>query len=117
MTLRYEPQTNKVCIGYWVNPSDHPSWDFKVETPGKYEIVLSQGCGKGQGGSEAAVELDAERFPFTVVETGHFQNFTNRIVGTATISRKGAHTLSVKPSMKKAGAIMDIRQIELRPAH
>jgi hypothetical protein len=115
VTLRYEPQTNKICMGYWVNPSDYPSWDFNIQTPGKYEIFIAQGCGKGQGGSEATVVLDAEKFPFVVAETGHFQNFTNRMVGLANISASGTHILAVKPSMKKAGAIMDIRQVELRP--
>src|SRR5882672_6358859 len=54
--LRYEPATNKNCLGYWTKVEDWADWQFKVTQPGTFEVELWQGCGQGQGGSEVAVE-------------------------------------------------------------
>src|SRR6185295_13036442 len=62
--MRYEPQTNKNCLGYWTNPADWANWDFEVVRPGKFEVEVWQGCGKNQGGSEVAVEVGGKRFDF-----------------------------------------------------
>src|SRR6266404_4909243 len=50
--LRYEPQTNKNCLGYWMKVEDWAEWSFHVEKAGGFAVELWQGCGKGQGGSE-----------------------------------------------------------------
>src|SRR5688572_30540075 len=51
-TVRYEPQTNKNTIGYWIKVEDWVSWDFKVSKPGTYAVKILQGCGPDSGGSE-----------------------------------------------------------------
>lgn len=113
--MRYEPATNKNCLGYWVNPADSAQWSFDVKRPGKFDIEVRQGCGKGQGGSLAAVEVNGARFLFEVEETGHFQNFFPRRVGRILIAAPGQGSLSVKPVSKKADAVMDIREVRLVP--
>ena len=37
-TIRYEPQPHKNTIGFWTKADDWVSWDFKVNTPGKFEV-------------------------------------------------------------------------------
>ena len=112
--LRYEPQTNKNCLGYWTKAEDWAEWTFTVSQPGEFDIEVWQGCGKGQGGSDVIVELGGKKFPFTVLETGHFQNFVPRRVGRIKLPA-GQHSLAVKPQTKKAGAVMDIREVRLLP--
>jgi lysophospholipase L1-like esterase len=114
--MRYEPATNKNCLGYWVNPADWADWTFTVTRPGTFDVVVWQGCGTGQGGSDVAVEAGGDRLPFVVEETGHFQNFVPRHVGRVTLQTPGTHTLAIKPQKKKAGAVMDIRTLQLVPA-
>lgn len=113
--MRYEPATNKNCLGYWVNPADWADWNFTVAQPGTFDIEVWQGCGRDHGGSEVAVEAGGKSFPFTVEETGHFQNFVPRQVGRVTFASAGPQTLAVKPQRKQGGAVMDIRQIRLVP--
>ncbi len=122
--MRYEPATNKNCLGFWTNPNDSASWTFEVTKPGTYDIEFWQGCGKGQGGSEAAVtiaELSSgkpntlKEAQFTVEDTGHFQNFIPRNLGEVTFKTPGTYELRVQPIRKKAAAVMDIRQILLQP--
>ncbi len=114
--MRYEPATNKNCLGYWVNPSDWADWTFEVEQPGTFDVQVWQGCGRTQGGSEALVEVGRQQLPFIVEETGHFQYFVPRQIGRVTLDKPGSHTLAIKPRTKKAGAIMDIQRIVLTPA-
>ncbi|HRI14486.1 MAG TPA: GDSL-type esterase/lipase family protein [Verrucomicrobiota bacterium] len=113
--MRYEPATNKNCLGYWVNPSDWASWDFLVTQAGAFDVEAWQGCGDGQGGSDVVVEVGGQQFRFTVEETGHFQNFVPRRLGRVNLAA-GTNTLTIKPKRKQAAAVMDIRQVRLTPA-
>ena len=119
--LRFEPAPHKNTLGYWTQVDDYAFWAFTVKRPGRFEVELLQGCGKGQGGSvvEVSVETDGgdivQELTMTVEDTGHFQNFVPRVVGTVDFSRAGSYLLSVKPQTKAAAAVMDLRQIVLRP--
>jgi arylsulfatase A-like enzyme len=113
--LRFEPLPHKKTLGYWVNVDDWASWEFTVSTPGTFTVEVLQGCGKGQGGSEVNVQLGDQTLKFTVEDTGHFQNFKARDIGTVKIEKPGRYTLAIKPAKKAASAIVDIRQVTLKP--
>jgi hypothetical protein len=113
--LRYEPLPHKTTLGYWVNPTDWASFEFTVSQPGAFSIEVFQGCGKGQGGSEVDVSVGEQVLKFTVEDTGHFQNFKARDIGTVTIEKAGRYTLTVKPVKKAAAAVMDVRRVTLKP--
>jgi hypothetical protein len=112
--LRYEPNPKKLCLGYWGNPDDTPHWEYTVVTPGAYEVILTQGCGSGGGGSEAVLETGGERLKFAVQDTGGYQNWVDRSLGTVTFKEAGVQSLRVR-IVRKARGIMDIRRIVLRP--
>jgi hypothetical protein len=114
--LRYEPQPHKNTVGYWVNKDDWCEWHFTVARPGRFDLHVLQGCGKGQGGSQVAVLVGDQRVQFTVEDTGHFQNFKDRNVGSITLAEPGRYTLQIRPVSKAANAIMDVRQVRLVPA-
>jgi arylsulfatase A len=127
-TVRYEPEPHKNTIGYWSDVTDWVSWDFDVPAPGAYAVEVLQGCGAGSGGSEVELTATAasavasaatgpqQRLTFTVEDTGHFQNFVPRDVGTFTFDAPGRYTLAVKPKTKPGVAVMDLRQVTLKPA-
>ena len=114
-TLRYEPQPNKNVLGYWTNADDWADWEFEVATAGMYEVEIQQGCGKGSGGAEVAVEVGDQTLKFTVQETGHFQHMILRTIGQVKLAA-GKHSLAVKPQTKPGAAVMDLRRVVLRPA-
>ena len=98
----------------------YASFDFTVEKPGTFTVEVLQGCGKGSGGAEVELLFDdpgavATVVTFTVKDTGGFQNFEAREVGTLKIERPGRHTLIVKPKTKPGVAVMDLRQVVLKP--
>ena len=113
--MRYEPATNKNCLGYWVTPSDWAHWDLTVTAPGTFDVEVWQGCGNGNGGSDVVVEVGGEKLAFVVEETGHFQNFVPRRIGRVKLASAGKQTLAIKPQRKQASAVMDIRKVRLVP--
>lgn len=132
--IRFEPQTFKNTVGYWVGKQDSAQWQFAAPRAGTYNVAILQGCGKGQGGSRgkltitAAVEPAADpavapaaepvvatSLEFDVSETGHFQNFQWRHLGTVDIGNPGVHTLKIEPIEIKHTAMGDIRAVQLIP--
>jgi pimeloyl-ACP methyl ester carboxylesterase len=113
--LRYEPAAIKNCLGYWTQAEDWAEWRFNITQPGTFEVELWQGCGQGQGGSQATLEVGNKQFSFVVEETGHFQVFLPRSLGRVSLATPGTYTLSIRPKHKQASAIMDVRQVRLLP--
>jgi hypothetical protein len=114
--VQCEPKPQKNTIGYWTNPNDRVSWAFALEKPGTFQVEILQGCGKGQGGSEVVLTVGGRTFPFVVEDTGHFQNFVRRTIGTVSLERPGRYRIEVRPVRKAGVAVMDLRQVRLTPA-
>jgi lysophospholipase L1-like esterase len=113
--LQFEPLPHKLTVGYWVNPADFVEWSFQVAHAGDYELHLLQGCGTGQGGSDIAIDVASQSLPYTVVETGHFQNFRWHPVGVVNGLSVGPQTLKIRCVHKAKAAVMDVRQVRLVP--
>lgn len=117
--VRYEPQTFKNTVGYWVGAKDSATWEIQVDAPGVFNIGILQGCGSGQGGSTAGLSIanadgaSVESVEFQIKETGHFQNFQWQHVGVANIDSTGTFSLKVQPVKVANKALVDIRAIHL----
>jgi len=113
--LRYEAQPHKDTLGFWTQAGDWASWEFEVKKPGEFRVEILQGCGRGQGESVAEVSVADSVLSFAVEDTGGFQAFKVRDIGTVRINAAGRQTLSVKVKSKAAAAVMDLRAVTLRP--
>ena len=113
--IRYEPPVHKNTIGYWTRADDWVSWDFQVNTPGQFDVMLTQSCGQGSGGSEVAIRVGEQVIKDLVPDTGSFTSWTNRVIGTFSFQKPGAYTVEVKPLKKPGLAVMDLRAITLTP--
>ena len=134
--LRYELQPWKNTVGYWVVPEDYAYFVIRCNRLGKWNVGILQGCGTGQGGSQATISLHGPirkgkdrfktfqepiaakafaQFDFQVEETGHFQNFQWRHVGELSMDQKGLYALKVSPKAIANNALMDFRAISLTP--
>ena len=112
--VRYEPKPEKNTLGYWTKAEDWVSWEFEITKAGKFAVEALQGCGKGSGGAEVVFAVGAQTLTLTVEDTGSFQNFVPKALGTLTLAA-GKYTLTVKPKTKPGGAVMDLRLVTLRP--
>ncbi|MDA1229303.1 MAG: hypothetical protein O2856_00885 [Planctomycetota bacterium] len=116
--LRFEPQPHKNTVGYWANEKDTAEWTFHCDQSGEYEIDILQGCGKGHGGSQVKLQIADQSLDLVVEETGHFQNFIWRTLGSVQLvagDGKESTSLTLTPQTKPGGAIMDVRAIRLCP--
>jgi hypothetical protein len=120
--VQYEHNPVKNTLGYWVNVTDQACWTFTVTKPGTFDVEILQGCGKGSGGAEVAMSLlettgfgKDQTLKFIVEDTGHFQNFVPRNIGSIKIEKAGEYTFLVKPLKKPGVAVMDLRQVTLKP--
>ena len=113
--LRYEPMPFKDTLGWWARAEDWADWTFDIPQAGTFEVEVTQGCGRGSAGSLVELRVADQVLPWTVEETGHFQNFVVRRPGRVTLPA-GLHTLAVRPVKKVGGAVMDLRRIRLVPA-
>jgi arylsulfatase A-like enzyme len=114
--LRYEPLPHKNTLGFWTRKDDWTSWDFQLTRSGAFRVELLQGCGAGQGGSEVEAQVGEQKLTMTVEDTGHFQNFKSRTIGTIQLDKPGRYTLAVKARSKRGVAVMDLRAVRLIPA-
>jgi hypothetical protein len=113
--VRFEPLPHKNALGYWVRADDWVSWEFQLAKPGSFRVEILQGCGNGSGGSEVDFLVAGQTLSLTVQETGGFQNFVRREIGTVKLDQAGRYTLAVKPRKKPGVAVMDLREVRLVP--
>ncbi|MBX2850950.1 MAG: hypothetical protein KTR15_04295 [Phycisphaeraceae bacterium] len=117
--IRYEPQPYKNTVGFWTGKDDVAAWDIELDKPGRFSVAVLQGCGKGQGGSDAKIVFiagegkESDRLDFQVIETGHFQHFCWVHLGEFELTIPGRVSIIVAPKHIKQAALMDIRAIHL----
>jgi arylsulfatase A-like enzyme len=114
--LRYEDAPHKDTLGFWIEKADWAEWEFDAPAAGVFEVQLLQGCGKGSGGAEVEVTIAGQALTMKVEETGHFQRFVPRTIGTVRLPEPGRYTLAVQARTKPGPAVMDLRQVVLRAA-
>ncbi len=123
-------------IGYWTDKNDWVSWDFRVKTPGKFEVEITLACDASTPDSEYTVTVagkptevcdrqkDAIEISMEVTEqtlkgkvesTGDWNKFVTRKLGTVTLSQAGRYTLSVKPTAMPHYAVMNLESVTLKP--
>jgi len=113
--MRYEPEPEKNCLGFWTSEEDWAEWVFDVSDPGEFELTVRYGCGGGNEGSEVAVLVNDQTRNFTVEDTGGFQSWKKANLGTVSLSGPGENKLAIVPLEKKGKAVMDIREVVLTP--
>jgi hypothetical protein len=114
--LRFEPLPHKNTLGYWVRQDDYATFEFTAAGPGTFAVEVLQGCGKGSGGAEVELAVGDSKLTFTVKDTGGFQAFEAREVGTLRVTAAGRQTLTLRAKTKPGPAVMDLRQVVLKPA-
>jgi hypothetical protein len=114
-TMRYESKPEKNCLGYWTDPEDFAEWEFEATKPGKYQVLVTHGCGGGNAGSEVAVKIAGQEKKFTVQDTGGFQNWKEVSIGEIEIKQKGTQRLVIDPLNKVKSAVLDVQKIVLKP--
>jgi alpha-L-fucosidase len=115
-TAKCQPGNGRQNIGYWTNASDWVSWDFAVNAPGEFNVEITQACLSGDAGSEYAVSVGDKTLQGKVEDTGDWNKFVVRTLGSITLEKAGRYTLSVKPTNMPHGAVMNLESLTLKPS-
>jgi alpha-L-fucosidase len=103
-------------IGYWTNVKDTVSWDAKIDKPGRFDVTVEYSLGAPPPGSEITLEFgDAQKLPVKLAARKDFLDFTTIPAGTVELPA-GPITITLRPTKKAGIAVMDLRQIQLKPA-
>jgi hypothetical protein len=113
-SLRYESEKDKDCIGYWTNAKDYVAWRVRSPQAATYTVELTYACDKGSGGSEFAVMVGNQKVSGKIQETGSWTNFVTASLGQLQVPA-GDVEIVVKPIFKPGLAVMNLRQVVLKP--
>jgi alpha-L-fucosidase len=112
---RYEGG-KKDHIGYWGDAKDSVSWKFRIDEPGKFDVLLRYSCATGAGGSRFVVSVDGQKLDGETEETGAWDVHKSERIGTVKLAKKGEYTLRIQPSAEPAWKSMGANRVILRPA-
>ncbi|TLD72352.1 hypothetical protein FEM03_03070 [Phragmitibacter flavus] len=89
----------------WFGNSDLVNWLIKLESPGTYEVQLSQASDSRQPG-RYLLTFGTERFSKTVEMTGSGSAFKTVTVGSAKFDKPGYYRLWIRPQQIPKGQIL-----------
>jgi alpha-L-fucosidase len=110
-----QPGKDRPNIGYWTNKNDWVSWDFRVKTPGKFNVEIVLSCIADDAGSDYAVTVAGQTLHATVESTGDWNKFVARSLGTITVRDPGRYMAVVTPTTMPHGAVMNLESVTLKP--
>jgi alpha-L-fucosidase len=99
-------------IGYWTNPGDWGDWEFKVATPGKFNVTADVA---GLDATSFDLTSGESRLRATANPTGSYDRFRTAKLGAIEISAAGVQTLAVHP-VKEDWHPINVRSLRLTPA-
>jgi alpha-L-fucosidase len=114
-TLRYESGEGKDNLGFWTNEKDWARWDVQIDRPGTYRVEATYACDAGNAGSRYEVEVAGQKVQGEVADTGAWNTFVTREIGTITLLKTGRSTVAVRVLNKPKAAVMNLRSISLKP--
>ena len=101
-------------LGWWSNPKDHAIWNFVVEQPGTYRVILDYA--RNPGGESGIVELiiGNEKLSAPVKATESWDDYVDLDMGRVTL-QAGRWELVARPQGLITTALIDLRTIRLIP--
>jgi alpha-L-fucosidase len=110
--IRQETKGGHENIGFWTNPDEWADWQFKVATPGKFDLSAELG---GPDAASFDLTVGESRLRGTMNPTGSYDEFRSAKLGVIEISSAGVQTLAVHP-VKENWRPINLRSLRLAPA-
>ena len=86
---QYEQGGGKDQIGFWGNPQDYVSWNFKVTKPGEFAVSVTYSCDAGRQGSQFTVEVGGQKLTGTSQATGSWATYRTDQLGHMEVRQGG----------------------------
>jgi len=113
---RYELLQGVGNICYWTEQNDWLDWSFNVDKSGAYVVELKYSCAPGFEGSTFDVAVEEQHLNGRIsVHTGAWSYYDTMQLGVLNFDHTGSYTLSLKPTSKPGGAVMNMVWLQLIP--
>ena len=109
--IRYETDAGHDDLGYWFSPEDWADWQFKVRTPGKFQVVAAIAAPVA---AAIEVSIDKQTLHSDTPVTGGYADFKTVDLGSFEIAAPGVITLAVHP-VKNGWQPINLKSVELKP--
>ena len=112
-TLVLEEKYNN--LGYWTSEDDHAVWVVEPARPGVYGVWMEWACEDSVANNRFVLQTGQSRLLRSVPKTGNWDTYRREKVGTVTL-RLGRQRVTIRSEGPIAGALMDLKSVELVPA-
>ena len=101
-------------IGFWGSKDAYVTWDVTVPQPGAYQVEITYSAPAATGG-EYTVEVAGKKLKAKTEDTGGWEKFAPRTIGTLKIAKAGPATITVRPvTSPKGGGLMNLQSVTLK---
>lgn len=90
-------------LAHWADVEHWAEWHVEIAHPTGFKVENHQGCGKGQGENTGEIEIAGSKCQFEIEDTGHFQNFQAKTVGSVQVAEAGDFPLKTPDDQKGKG--------------
>ena len=99
-------------IGFWTNPDEWSEWQFKVASPGKFDVTADAAA---PDASRLEVRVGESQAQATVDATGSYGDYKTVKLGSIEIPAAGVATLALRP-VKADWHPVNVRSLRLAPS-
>jgi putative heme-binding domain-containing protein len=101
-------------LGYWTSEDDHVVWVVEPARPGRYNVWVEWACDDSVANNRFVLQTGTQRMLKSVPGTGNWDTYKRQKFGEVTL-RLGRQRVTIKPEGPVAGALMDLKSVELVP--
>jgi alpha-L-fucosidase len=98
-------------LGYWTDAEAWVEWSFKIDKPGKYEVLAELALQEEK--TRFRLVLPGQQKTVELASTGGYGNYRNKSLGKLRFDKAGEYTLQIRPD-KDAWQPINLRQLELK---
>jgi putative membrane-bound dehydrogenase-like protein len=111
-TLVLEDKYNN--LGYWTSEDDRAVWVVEPARPGRYSVWLEFACEDSVANNRFVLQTGVERTKRSVPGTGNWDTYKRQKFGEVSL-RLGRQRVTIRTEGPVAGALMDLKSVELVP--
>ncbi len=112
-TAQLEEIDGQPSVGYWTNPRDWLSWQFKLTKAGRFDVIAV--IATPAESSKFEIAVGDQKLAAEVTSTGSYQTFRVARLGAIELKQTGNYELSIRPIRNQWQAI-NLRSVTLKPA-
>jgi putative heme-binding domain-containing protein len=101
-------------LGMWTSDNDHATWSVQPARAGRYAVWIDYACEDKAAGNAFVLQAGTARLTGRVAGTKNWDTYKRIHIGDITLTA-GRQRVTLRPEGKIAGALLDLKTIELVP--